>query len=76
MIQKVSNCFLMGLSENKKMYRDFEMECFKLRFEDVRESIRNCEGKHMQQVAYSSYHDAVTQICFGCRKIKTSMKGV
>ncbi len=42
--------------------------------EDVKESIKLCEGKHVQQIAYSSYHDALTQTCFGCRKIRTSLK--
>ena len=39
----------------------------------VEEQIACCEGKHVQQVAYSAYHRAVTQICFGCKKIRTSM---
>jgi len=34
--------------------------------------IKECEGKHKQQVAYSSYHDAMTQVCFGCKKIRTN----
>jgi len=41
--------------------------------EDVRKHIQNCEGKHMQQVSYSTYHDALTQVCFGCRKIRTTI---
>jgi len=41
--------------------------------EAVRKYIRGCEGKHPQQVAYSTFHDALTQICFGCKKIRTSM---
>jgi len=27
--------------------------------EEVRKQIQDCEGKHIQQVAYSSYHDAI-----------------
>ncbi len=42
--------------------------------EDVKKYIKNCEGKHIQQVAYSSYHDALTQVCFGCQRIRTSLK--
>ena len=42
--------------------------------EAVKKQIKECEGKHIQQVAYSSYHDALTQICFGCRMIRTSLK--
>ncbi len=42
--------------------------------EEVRECIKECEGKHTQQVCYSTYHDALTQICFGCDKVRTSLK--
>lgn len=35
--------------------------------------ISGCEGQHVQQVVYSTYHKALTQICFGCKKIRTSM---
>lgn len=53
-------------------------EEFKLIFCDnqeiVKKNIKSCEGKHVQQVAYSSYHDALTQICFGCKSIRTSLK--
>jgi len=40
----------------------------------VKDAITECEGKHIQQIAYSSYHDAFTQICFNCKKIRTSLK--
>ncbi len=42
--------------------------------EAVKSHIKYCEGKHIQQVAYSSYHDALTQICFTCKCVRTSMK--
>lgn len=42
--------------------------------EEVRKNIKNCEGDHIQQVVYSTYHDALTQICFSCREIRTSLK--
>ena len=42
--------------------------------EEVRKHIQECEGKHIQQIAYSSFHDCLTQICFGCRKIRSSLK--
>lgn len=42
--------------------------------EEVRKQIQKCEGNHSQQVAYSSFHDALTQICFGCRKIRSNIK--
>lgn len=40
----------------------------------VKDCIKSCEGKHIQQIAYSSYHDAFTQICFGCQTVRTSLK--
>lgn len=42
--------------------------------EEVRKHIQNCEGKHTQQAIYSTFHDALTQICFGCRVIRTNLK--
>ena len=42
--------------------------------EEVRKQIKKCEGKCVQQVCYSTYHDALTQICFGCSKVRTSLK--
>lgn len=42
--------------------------------EAVRMHIKECEGKHKQQIAYSSYHDALTQVCFGCNKVRTNLK--
>lgn len=41
--------------------------------EQVRKHIQNCEGKHIQQVAYSTFHDSLTQICFGCKKIRSNI---
>jgi len=40
--------------------------------EDVRKQIQECEGKHSQQIAYSSFHDCLTQVCFVCRKIRST----
>lgn len=44
------------------------------RQEDVRTHIQNCEGRHVQQAIYSTFHDALTQICFGCLKIRSTIK--
>ena len=56
-----------------KNEKEFEL-IFYIDQEDVKEFIKDCEGKHIQQVVYSSYHDALTQICFTCKKIRTSLK--
>ena len=42
--------------------------------EEVRGYIINCEGKHTQQAIYSTFHDALTQVCFGCQKVRTNLK--
>jgi hypothetical protein len=42
-------------------------------FQDVQNKVAECEGKHIQQVAYSSYHKALTQTCLTCKKIRTSL---
>ena len=52
---------------------NFEYEWIETQ-EEVRQHIQNCEGKHTQQVCYSTFHDALTQICFGCKKIRTNLK--
>ena len=52
---------------------NFEYE-YKETQEEVRKQIQECESRHMQQVAYSTFHDALTQICYGCKKIRTTIK--
>ena len=42
--------------------------------EQVRKHIKKCEGKHTQQVVYSTYHDTLTQICYGCKKVRSNLK--
>jgi hypothetical protein len=42
--------------------------------EEIRKHIQNCEGKHTQQAVYSTFHDALTQICYGCKKIRSNIK--
>ena len=41
--------------------------------EDVRKHICECEGKHTQQAIYSTFHDALTQVCFGCKRIRSTI---
>jgi hypothetical protein len=42
-------------------------------FEDLRAHIRSCEGRHAQQAIYSTYHGSLTQICFGCLKVRSNL---
>ncbi len=41
---------------------------------DVRKYIQECEGSHTQQAIYSTFHDALTQVCFGCHKVRSTIK--
>ena len=56
---------------NTKMQLDYE---YIEKQEDVREYIKECEGQHTQQAVYSTFHDALTQICYGCKKIRSTIK--
>ena len=42
--------------------------------EDVRKHIQQCEGQHTQQAIYSTFHDCLTQICYGCLKVRSTIK--
>lgn len=50
-----------------------EYEYYKTQ-EEVRKHIQKCEGEHTQQAIYSTFHDALTQICFGCKKVRSTIK--
>lgn len=50
----------------------FEYE-YKKTQDEVREQIRRCEGFHTQQAIYSTFHDGLTQICFGCKKVRSTV---
>ena len=41
--------------------------------EAVRKHIQDCEGRHTQQAIYSTFHDALTQVCYGCKKVRTTI---
>jgi len=58
-------------NENQQIL--FEYEYIKKQ-EDVRKHIQACEGHHMQQAIYSTFHDGLTQVCFSCRKVRSTMK--
>lgn len=52
---------------------DFKLELFN-NINDVSEKIKQCEGNHIQQCSYSSYHNSLTQVCFDCKKIRTNIE--
>ena len=40
----------------------------------IRGCIQTCQKKkHIQQVAFSTYHNALTQVCFTCEAVRTSI---
>ena len=42
---------------------------------ELKELIQVCQKcNHIQQVAFSTYHNCLTQICFTCKMIRTSIK--
>jgi hypothetical protein len=41
--------------------------------EAVRQQVRECEGKHVQQVIFSTFMDALTQVCFTCMKVRSTI---
>lgn len=41
---------------------------------EVRAQIARCEGRHVQQVAFSSFMDALTQVCFTERVVRSSIE--
>lgn len=42
--------------------------------EELMSQIDECEGVHTQQAIYSTFHSALTQVCFGCKKIRSTIK--
>lgn len=41
--------------------------------EELIKQIDKCEGVHTQQAIYSTFHSAITQVCFGCMKIRSTI---
>lgn len=54
------------------MQRTFDYIYFHHGMMALRDVIKHCQdSSHIQQVAFSTYHDALTQICFNCRVIRS-----
>ena len=41
---------------------------------ELETQIDECEGRHTQQAVYSTFHSALTQVCFGCLKVRSTIK--
>lgn len=52
---------------------NFEYEYVKNKA-DLIQQIDSCEGRHTQQAIYSTFHSGLTQVCFGCMKIRSTIK--
>jgi hypothetical protein len=65
------------MKNTKKQIEEIEKE-FKLIIletqEEVRKNIQEDEGQCVQQVSYSTFHDALTQINFTQRVIRTNLR--
>lgn len=56
---------------NKKVYFEY---VYLPSIEEVHQHIKKCEGHHSQQCAFSTFHDGLTQVCFGCRAVRSSIR--
>lgn len=41
--------------------------------QDLVSQIKDCEGKHTQQAVYSTFHGALTQVCYGCLTVRSTI---
>lgn len=41
--------------------------------QDLADQISKCEGVHTQQAVYSTFHGALTQVCYGCLKVRSTI---
>ena len=41
--------------------------------EDLIEQIKECEGRHTQQAVYSTFHAGLTQVCFECLAVRSTI---
>lgn len=55
------------------MSKTFEYELMDNQ-ESVRNQIRQCEGKHVQQAIFSTFMDTLTQVCFTEQKIRSTIE--
>jgi hypothetical protein len=65
------NCVKKQVEKSKALTLEYE---YIQSQEKVREHIQQCEGRHTQQAVYSTFHDALTQVCYGCMKVRSTIK--
>ena len=55
-----------------KIATNWECEYFE-EIDEILEKIEICQkNDHVQQVAYSTFEQAFTQVCFNCQKVRTT----
>ena len=42
--------------------------------QELIQQIEICEPSHTQQAVYSTFHGALTQVCYGCLKVRSTIK--
>lgn len=55
------------------MSNNFEYEYVPTK-EEIIKQIDKCESHHVQQAIYSTYHSAITQVCFGCMRVRSTIQ--
>lgn len=64
--------FLFFIARGDILFKKMKIDN-NLTMQDMLAQIKYCEGKHIQQVVFSTYHKALTQVCFGCGKVRTML---
>lgn len=60
--------------EREKMPKQIVLQQY-LGIDGLIMQIQRCEkGEHKQQVAYSTYENAFTQVCFTCETVRTNVE--
>ena len=44
--------------------------------EELVKIVQGCEGRHTQQAVFSTFHNGLTQVCFGCKKVRSNIRRV
>lgn len=71
----------IGFAEENEYSHRYEKKkyCFPVDFLETQTQVivhtKNCNNKrHVQQIAFSVHHSAVTQVCFTCKAVRTNME--
>jgi len=59
---------------NSESENALKLDLYSIQPDELDEMVGRCEGKHIQQVVYSTYHKGFTRVCFGCMQVDTTIK--